>query len=141
MTKGRYLAIDYGDRRIGLAVSDFDKQIAFPRETLEGLKPAEAISKIQKFCEDEGVVKVILGLPIQMNGSVGERFVKTHEFGAKLREAIKPTPVEYLDERLTTKRAEQLLREQGIKAKDQKKVKDMVSAQVILEAYLAVPNA
>jgi putative holliday junction resolvase len=136
MSKGRYLAIDFGDRRIGLAVSDFDKQIAFPRENMTYDKPKDAIQKIRDFCEKEQVTKVIVGLPVSMDGSVGERFVKTHEFGAKLKGAIDPIPVEYFDERLTTKRAEQLLREQGVGSKHQKGAKDMISAQVILDAYL-----
>ncbi|MBI5421831.1 Holliday junction resolvase RuvX [Candidatus Peregrinibacteria bacterium] len=136
MSKGRYLAIDYGDKRIGLAISDVDKQIAFPRENMAYEKPADAIAKIAEFCAREGIVKVILGLPVQMDGTVGERFVKTHAFGGKLKEAIDPIPVEFLDERLTSKRASQLLQEQGVRAKHHKGVKDMVSAQVILDAYL-----
>ena len=136
MSKGRYLAIDYGDRHIGLAVSDVDKQIAFPRDTLKFKTEKEALAILRDFCEKEQIVKVILGLPIQMDGTVGERFVKTHEFGGKLKEAIDPIPVDFLDERLTTRRAEQLLHEQGIQAKHQKKSIDMVSAQVILDAYL-----
>jgi putative holliday junction resolvase len=136
MSKGRYLAIDYGDRRIGLAVSDFDKMIAFPRETIQPKSEKEGLAFLRDFCQKEGISKVILGLPVMMDGTVGERFVKTHEFGAKLKEAIDPIPVDYFDERLTTRRAEQLLHEQGVRSKDQKGAKDMVSAQVILDAYL-----
>ena len=139
MSKGRYLAIDFGDRRIGLAISDFDKQIAFPREVLEG-SPKKAILKIKKLCEEENVVRVIVGLPIQMDGTVGERFVKTHAFGAELRGGLGDIPVEFFDERLTTRRAGQLLQEQGVSAKNAKGARDMVSAQVILEAYLASLN-
>ncbi len=136
MSKGRYLAIDFGDRRIGLAVSDFDKQIAFPRETIQPKSEKEGLAFLRDFCQKEGISKVILGLPVMMDGSVGDRFVKTHEFGAKLRVAVDPIPVEFFDERLTTLRATQLLHEQGIQAKHQKKSIDMVSAQVILDAYL-----
>jgi putative holliday junction resolvase len=136
MSKGRYLAIDYGDRRIGLAVSDFDKQIAFPRETLACKTEKESLDKIHEFCQAEQITKVIVGLPVMMDGSVGDRFVKTHQFAGKLRERIDPIPVEFFDERLTTNRASQLLHEQGVKSKQQKKSIDMVSAQVILDAYL-----
>ena len=136
MSKGRYLAIDYGDRRIGLAVSDVDKQIAFPRDTVQFKSEKEAITLLRDFCQREQIVKVIVGLPVMMDGSVGDRFVKTHEFGGKLKEAIDPIPVEFLDERLTTRRAGQLLHEQGVQAKHHKKAIDMVSAQVILDAYL-----
>jgi len=137
MSKGRYLAIDFGDRRIGLAVSDFDKQIAFPRDTIQFKSEKEALAILRDFCEKEQIVKVILGLPVQMDGTVGERFIKTHEFGGHLKDAIDPVPVEFFDERLTTRRATQMLHEQGIQAKHHKKSIDMVSAQVILDAYLS----
>ena len=136
MTKGKYLAIDFGGRRVGLAVSDFDKQVAFPRDFLEYEKISDLIKQIKKFCGEEQIVKVIIGLPVEMDGSIGERFIETQKFGDKLKKAIHPIPVEYFDERLTTKRARQLLQEEGIKAKEQKGKLDMISAQLILEAYL-----
>jgi len=140
MTKGKYLAIDFGDRRVGLAISDFDKQVAFPRDFLEYEEIKELISQIKTFCEDEQIVKVIIGLPIEMDGSIGERFIETQKFGDQLKKAIEPIPVEYFDERLTTKQSIKKLHEQGIKAKEQKGQKDMVSAQIILEAYLKSLN-
>ena len=134
MTKGKYLAIDFGDRRIGLAISDFDKQIAFPRDFLENNRGF--IKQIQKFCEEEQIIKIIVGLPIEMDGTMGEQVIKTYKFGDKLKKAIDPIPVDYFDERLTTKQSVKKLQEQGIKAKEQKGQLDMVSAQIILEAYM-----
>ncbi len=134
MTKGKYLAIDYGDRRVGLAISDFDKQIAFPRDFLENKR--DLIPQIKQFCREEQVVKVVIGLPVEMDGTMGERAIKTYEFGDKLKKAIHPISVDYFDERLTTKEATQKLHQQGFKEKEQKGQKDMVSAQIILEAYL-----
>lgn len=134
MSKGKYLAIDYGDRRVGVAISDYDKQIAFPRDFLEN--NSALIPKIKELCEAEQVIKVIIGLPIEMDGSMGERVTKTYKFGDKLKKALDPISVDYFDERLTTKRATALLHQQGIKAKEQKGQKDMISAQVILDAYL-----
>jgi len=136
MSKGKYLAIDFGDRRVGLAISDYDKVISFPRDYLEYKNLKELVSQIIKFCADEQIVKIIVGLPIEMDGSVGERFLKTEKFVAQLKKAIGPIPVEYFDERLTTKQSIQKLHEQGIRAKNQKGQRDMVSAQIILEAYL-----
>ncbi|MBN2096017.1 Holliday junction resolvase RuvX [Candidatus Peregrinibacteria bacterium] len=136
MSKGKYLAIDYGDRRVGLAISDFDKQIAFPRDFLEYKKTDELIDQIKIFCREGQIIKVIVGLPVEMDGTMGERVIKTYEFGDKLKKAIHPTPVEYFDERLTTKEATRKLHQQGIKEREQKGQKDMVSAQIILEAYL-----
>lgn len=134
MTKGKYLAIDYGDRRVGLAISDFDKQIAFPRDFFEN--DQSLIQRIQKFCQEEQIIKVVIGLPIEMDGVMGDRAMKTYEFGDKLKKMITPIPVEYFDERLTTKQSIQKLQMQGVKAKEQKGQRDMISAQIILEAYL-----
>jgi len=136
MTKGKYLAIDYGDRRVGLAISDYDKSIAFPRDFLVYKSLTDLIEQIKKLCETEQVVKIILGLPIEMDGTFGERFVKTQKFGDALKKAVDPITVDYFDERLTTKQSIHKLHEQGIKAKEQKGQRDMVSAQIILEAYL-----
>ena len=134
MTKGKYLAIDFGDRRVGLAISDFDKSVAFPRDFLDNNRALAR--RIKQFCQDEQIIKVIVGLPIEMDGTMGQQVVKTYKFGDKLKKAINPIPVEYFDERLTTKQATRRLQEQGIKAKEQKGQLDMISAQVILEAYL-----
>lgn len=137
MNKGKYLAIDHGDRRIGLAISDFDKLIAFPRDFLEYDNEDEVIDLIKQFCEGESVSKVIVGFPIEMDGTVGDRAKVTYKFGSKLKKALETIPLEYYDERLTTKQSIRKLQQQGIKAKEQKGQLDMVSAQIILEAYLA----
>ncbi len=134
MSKGKYLSIDFGDRRVGLAVSDFDKQIAFPRDFFENNK--DLIKKIGQFCEEEQIIKIIIGLPVEMDGTMGEQVVKTYKFGDRLKKALDPIAVDYFDERLTTKQSIHKLQQQGIKAKDQKGQRDMVSAQIILEAYL-----
>lgn len=136
MSKGKYLAIDYGDRRVGLAISDADKQIAFPRDFLVVEKIPKLLKEIKALCDQEHVEKVIIGLPIEMDGSMGERVIKTYEFGDKLKKTLDPIAVDYFDERLTTKQATRKLHQQGFKEKEQKGQKDMVSAQIILEAYL-----
>ena len=136
MNKGKYLAIDYGDRRVGLAMSDLDKEIAFPRDFLEYKSTKGLINQIKSFCDEEQIIKVIIGLPIEMDGTLGERVVKTQKFGDKLKIAIHPIAVEYFDERLTTKESISKLYQQGIKSKEQKGQRDMISAQIILEEYL-----
>ncbi len=136
MTKGKYLAIDYGDKRVGLAISDLDKEIAFPRDFLEHDSKTNLIEQIKTFCDEEQIVRVVVGLPIEMNGNFGDRAIKTQKFGDELKNAIDPIDVEYFDERLTTKESIKKLQQQGIKAKDQKGQRDMVSAQIILEGYL-----
>ena len=90
MSKGKYLAIDYGDRRVGLAVSDFDKQVAFPRDFLEYKSIKGLLNQIKSFCDEEQIVKVIIGLPIEMDGTMGDRVIKTYEFADRLKKAIDP---------------------------------------------------
>ena len=136
MDKGKYLGIDFGDRRVGLAISDLNKEIAFPRDFLLYKKIDQLIKEIKSLCEEEGVIKIVIGLPIQMDGTFGERVIKTQKFGQKIKEIIPGVDVEYFDERLTTQIATQLLHEQGIKAKDHKDKNDAISAHLILQAYL-----
>ena len=135
MSKGKYLGIDYGDKRVGIAVSDFNKEISFPRDFLEYKSLRGLISQIQKICEEEQVVKIVLGLPIQMDGTFGERALKTLKFFNKLKESLNIS-VEYFDERLSTEYAVKALRKQGIKDKNQKGKRDALSAQIILQNYL-----
>ncbi len=136
-SKGKYLSLDYGDRRVGMAVSDEDKEISFPRDFLEYQKNPELIARLKAFCEEEGIVRIILGFPIQMDGRVGERAEKTQRFHAELKQAMPTMEIVFFDERLSTEFAVKALRGQGIKDKDQKGKRDMMSAQIILQNYLA----
>lgn len=137
MNKGKYLAIDYGDKRVGVAVSDFNKEIAFPRDFLEYSSEKELLESIRKLCEEEQVIKIILGLPIMMDGTLGDRAEKTQAFYVKLKELLSPKmAIEFFDERLSTEFASKMLRVQGVKAKDQKGKRDAMSAQIILQNYL-----
>lgn len=135
MDKGKYLSIDYGDKRVGLAVSDLNKEIAFPRGFLTVESDSGLLSDIAALCREDSIIKIIVGLPIQMDGSAGRRAEMTYEFGERLTQKT-GLPVEYFDERLTTRAAEGKLREIGVKSRDQKGEKDAVSAQLILETYL-----
>ncbi|MFH0820863.1 MAG: Holliday junction resolvase RuvX [Candidatus Peregrinibacteria bacterium] len=136
MNKGKYLGLDFGDRRVGVAISDVDKSIVFPREAITYERSADLLTTLQVLCTEESVTKIVIGLPIQMDGTIGEQVAKTYEFGKKLSTALPNMSVEYFDERLTTQEAQIRLHAQGIKAKDQKGLKDSLSAQLILETYL-----
>jgi putative holliday junction resolvase len=136
MNKGKVLGIDYGDRRVGIAISDLDKSIAFPREFLTYVDFDDLLDQIEDLCTQESIFKIIIGLPIQMDGKVGRRAETTYAFGTKLASALPKVIVEYFDERLTTRSATEKLQSIGIKAKDQKGEKDAISAQVILQTYL-----
>jgi putative holliday junction resolvase len=136
MNKGKYLAIDYGDKRVGVAVSDFNKEISFPRDFLTYTGENDLINQLQRICEEEQVTRVILGLPIMMDGTLGDRAKKTQLFFGKLKEAMPHISIEFFDERLSTEFAVKSLRGQGVKDKDQKGKRDAMSAQIILQNYL-----
>ncbi|PIZ72131.1 Holliday junction resolvase RuvX [Candidatus Peregrinibacteria bacterium CG_4_10_14_0_2_um_filter_43_11] len=137
MNKGKYLAIDFGDKRVGIAISDLDKAIAFPRDFLTYSHLSDLSKQIAMLCEQESVVKIIIGLPIQMDGTMGDRVKKTIEFGDRLKQTIHNVSIDYFDERLTTQQAIHRMQAQGTKAKNQKPFTDSLSAQVILETYLS----
>ena len=136
MDKGKYLGLDYGDRRVGIAVSDLNKEIAFPRDFLEYRNMKELLEAIQKICEEDSITKIILGLPIQMDGTFGERAQKTQVFFDALKKMMPKMPIDFFDERLSTQYAIKALGQQGVRAKDQKGKRDALSAQIVLQNYL-----
>ena len=136
MSKGKYLGIDYGDKRVGIAVSDFNKEISFPRDFIEFETDSSLIKEIEKLCKDEQIVKIILGLPIHMDGTFGERAQKTQKFFDKLKSKLPTIEIDFFDERLSTEYAKKALGMQKIKAKNQKGKRDAISAQIILQNYL-----
>lgn len=136
-SKGKFLALDYGDKRVGMAVSDYNKEISFPRDFLTYTGTKNLIAQLKKFCEVEDISKIILGLPIMMDGTFGDRAKKTQKFFDQLREAMPDMPIDLFDERLSTEFAVKSLHGQGVKAKDQKGKRDAMSAQIILQNYLS----
>ena len=132
----RILGIDYGDSRIGVAVSDDGTKLAFDLCVVDatlGRKHAvnELIALIQKYCADT----LVIGLPTNMNGTKGDRVVKTEKFAKALLEAAPDLKIVYEDERLTTEYADRLMLESG-KHQKQKGVSDKLAAMIILQGYL-----
>jgi putative Holliday junction resolvase len=135
-SKGKYIALDFGDRRIGVAISDLNKEVAFPREFIGNKNPTDALRAIQALCAAENVEKIIVGLPIQMDGTWGDRADKTQQFCEALRGAMPEMAIEFFDERLTSQQARKMLHGGGIKESKQKTESDSVAAGVILQSYL-----
>ena len=131
----RVLGIDLGDRRIGLAVSD---KLLFTAQALGFYQP-ENKEKDKKYFIDlvsrYEVSKIVLGLPLRMNGTSGTRAQKTQEFAQWLEKTVN-LPVVLWDERLTTKQTLRILSEQKISPKKKKAIKDQISAVIILSCYL-----
>jgi len=134
----RTLGIDYGDKRIGLAVSDMLYITSQPLGFIVVNGDKDAILKIKPYIEEYNVEKIVLGLPKNMNGSEGERAIKTRRFSEKLIKAF-GMEVVFFDERMTTLSAERTLNSMNIKGSEKKKgKKDMLSAAIILQAYMEI---
>ncbi|MDR0993966.1 MAG: Holliday junction resolvase RuvX [Verrucomicrobiota bacterium] len=131
----KVLGVDYGQRRTGVAISDETRVIAFPRETLECPRVEQAAAAVARLAEAEAVGEIVVGYPLNMNGTMGARTERTDEFMAELskRTAI---PLKKWDERLSTKIAEAVLIEAGTRRTQRRKVVDKLAAQVILQTYL-----
>ncbi len=131
----RILAIDYGDARIGLALSDESETLASPLGTYKSQSMRKDIDAIAALAKEKDAGLIVLGLPINMDGSYGERANKTESFG-KVLEKVSGLKVVYKDERLTTVIAEKTLIECNMRREKRKQVIDTLSAQIILQSYL-----
>ncbi|MBR4800091.1 MAG: Holliday junction resolvase RuvX [Clostridia bacterium] len=131
------IALDVGDVKIGVAVSDLLGITANPRETY-WRKKGDIQADIRYFCEyakNEDADAFVLGLPKNMDGTEGDRAIVTREFGDMLKEAS-GLPVVYQDERLTTVSAERMLIDADVRREKRKQVIDKVAATIILQSYL-----
>ena len=133
---GRVMALDVGDVRIGIAVSDLMGIIANPLETYTRKGNLDVDAKyIADLAKGKEVSLFVSGLPLGLNGQENEQTAKTREFIDKLQEVC-DIPVEYLDERFTTLSAERVLIEGNVRRENRKKVIDKVAATIILQNYL-----
>lgn len=130
----RILAIDFGERRIGLAVSDPLGITAQGLPTIDAKKSKDLFSHIQEIIKDKKVTKIVVGMPRNMDGSIGSKGEQVQKFIQKL---ARKTGVEVTswDERLTSVQSQKSMREMGIKQK-QKEAVDRISATLILQSYL-----
>ena len=135
----RVLGIDYGDKRIGLALSDQLKILASPLEVYIRKSLQQDLEYIKKLIQSNQVDTVVIGLPLNMDGTLGDRALKTQEFGEQLKSVI-DIPIVYIDERWTSKESERILIESNIRREKRKVLVDKVAAQNILQRYLDMPK-
>ncbi len=131
----KVLALDVGDVRIGLATSDPLGIIASGYETYTRQGENADIQYLKDFIKKNAIELVVIGLPINMDGTFGERVEIVKNFANKLLEEVQ-IDIVFQDERLTTVQAEKMLIRHGVKRKKRKKVIDKVAATIILQAYL-----
>ena len=132
----RILAIDYGTKRCGIAVTDELKLIASPLTTVEA---SELLDFVQQYCQSESVERIIVGLPKQTSGELSESETAITTFIEKLQEKLPEIPISRYDERFTSKIASHILVESGTKKKKRqdKALLDKISATLILQDYLS----
>ena len=132
----RVLGIDYGDRRVGLAVSDEGGLIASGLSTFQRRgDDGPLVEHIRALCEQYWVERIVVGLPINMDGSIGPRARLTTEFANRLRNAL-GLEVETWDERLTSEQADRLMLDADLSRKKRQRRIDRLAAQLILQSYL-----
>ena len=129
----RILGVDFGRVRIGIAVSDELGLLAHPVKTIPASH--DAVKQIGEIAREKDVERVVVGLPRQMNGNMGEAAAEALAFAEKLRKLL-PCAVVTWDERLTTIAANRALRDGGKKTRDSREIVDQVAAQMILQGYL-----
>jgi putative Holliday junction resolvase len=130
---GRIAAIDYGLKRIGIALSDPSRKVALPLATVEGGK--KAIQNIAKTLPLKDVELILIGLPLLMSGQKGEMAEAVQKFARLLEDALS-IPVLLCDERLSSKGAEASLKELSLSRKQRTEKLDMVAATLLLQSYL-----
>ena len=132
------MGLDYGSKTVGVAVSDALMMTAQPLETVtrdSEKKLRKTLARIAALAEERGVGLFVLGRPVHMDGSAGERVEKCAAF-KELLEKRTGIPVVWQDERLTTAEADEILSESGVPKGDRKKYIDQVAASLILQEYM-----
>ena len=151
----KILALDYGRKKIGLALADSQARIAEPHDTIERVNRNEDMRRLREFARDHHVKQIVVGLPLRLDGTPGEMAEEATRFAERLRKQLN-LPVELVDERLTSWEAERILEEElgrriahtethlgrkkSPRVSDGKYSIDAVAAMVILREYLALTS-
>ena len=131
----RTLGLDFGTKRVGAALSDARGSIASPLEVYERRGHPHDSVHYKKLIEDEGIERIVVGLPVHTSGREGELAMLAREFGKWLNQ-VTTISVTYFDERYSSKEADYALQTSGLNAKGRKARRDMIAAQILLQAYL-----
>ena len=131
----RLLGIDYGERRVGVAVSDPLGSIALGLCTLQVNGVRDAVEQVAEICREKDAELIVVGMPLNMNGSDSEMSGKVEKFIEKLKAAV-DIEIETIDERLSSALVERTLLDADMSRKKRKGVIDKMAAQVILQGYL-----
>ncbi len=133
--KDKILAIDVGQKRIGVAISDALGMLAHPYKTIRWRTVKALIYELKEIIEQEKIVSIIVGMPYTLKGGHSKKTEEVHVIAEALKDAL-PVPVLVQDERLTTKMAEDALRSVGKKPSRERQQIDQIAAVYILQSYL-----
>ncbi len=135
LSHGKYLGVDYGDVRTGLAECDVSGLLAGPIGTVAEGGMRNTAVRVAKEAESRNCKKIIIGLPKNMNGSEGNRAETVRAF-AKILESLTAIPIDFYDERMTTMEAYRFLDGTATYGKKRKNAIDTLSAEIILQGYI-----
>ena len=134
----RYLGIDYGLKRVGLAICDAEEIIVSPLQVLEGPRDrgmAQLLAQLQNVVQEEQVTEIVVGLPVNMDGTEGEQAALTRRFAAELTQAL-AIPIHLHDERLSSAAADEMIAAAGLNPTKFKAKRDMLAACAVLRSFL-----
>jgi putative Holliday junction resolvase len=137
-SRGRILSLDFGQKSVGVAISDEDRTMVFGRGVIKNFKSlADLFEKVKSICEKEAVVEIVVGLPVNPDGEDTFQTARIRGFGLKLEEFIKTVPVKFEDESFSSFEADSFLSNVAkVKGSERKKTEDEIAAVVILKRYL-----
>ncbi len=140
MMKGKVLAIDYGQKSIGLAVSDADRMMAFGRGVLRNVDRDGTLKSVLVMIDSEDISEVVIGLPLGKNGeeTVQTKIIRdfADELSVQMRESKIEIPVTFLDESFSSFEANNILMKLGVKSEDRKKTEDEMAAIVLIHRFI-----
>jgi len=131
----RTLGVDYGERRVGLAISDELGMMALPLDILLVQSSRQVIGDVLRLCHEKQVAAIVVGLPLNMDGSRGPAAEAVERFVLELRRQG-DRPVEVWDERMSSRQVERMLIDSDVSRSKRKGIVDKLAAQVILQSYL-----
>lgn len=135
-TKGRILGIDFGEARTGLAISDASRLLATGVGNIKGGGLERSVEAIAEVVAAERISAIVLGLPVNMNGTEGPRAARIRQLAEMIEARLPEVPVAFMDERMTTMAASRFLNETNTRGQKRKGVIDTLSAEIILQNAL-----
>ena len=131
----RILGIDYGEVRVGIAISDLTHTIASPFKTFTFKDYDDLLLKLSDLIKEKDITEIVVGLPLNMKGKITKQTLKVHEFINLLKSSFS-NKIYLIDERLSSITAKKIMHEMNIKTGHNKEKTDQISASIILQEYL-----